>query len=99
MLRQAIIAASHLPVSIIIVGIGNADFASMSELDSDKNCLQVGNKCASRDIVQFVPFRDFLYHQDPLCASQELAKALLAELPKQLVTFMKSRNILPNSSS
>lgn len=33
--KQAIIRASRLPMSIIIVGVGNANFASMRELDAD----------------------------------------------------------------
>ena len=32
---DAIIAASAYPLSILIVGIGNADFSSMEFLDSD----------------------------------------------------------------
>ena len=32
---KAIIAASRLPMSIIIVGVGGADFAAMDALDSD----------------------------------------------------------------
>jgi Copine len=30
-----IVEASKLPISIIIIGVGNADFSSMDELDSD----------------------------------------------------------------
>ena len=33
--KQAIIAASRLPLSIIIVGVGEANFDAMNELDSD----------------------------------------------------------------
>ncbi len=33
--KRAIIRASRLPMSIIIVGVGNANFSSMKELDSD----------------------------------------------------------------
>jgi len=32
---QAIIAASALPMSIIIIGVGEADFSEMEELDCD----------------------------------------------------------------
>ena len=31
----AIIRASRLPMSVIIVGVGNADFTSLEALDSD----------------------------------------------------------------
>lgn len=30
-----VVAASHLPLSIIIIGIGNADFGNMNTLDGD----------------------------------------------------------------
>ena len=33
--REAIVQAARLPVSIIIVGIGEADFDAMEELDGD----------------------------------------------------------------
>lgn len=32
---DAIIASSHLPLSIIIIGVGNADFKNMEKLDND----------------------------------------------------------------
>ena len=33
---KAIIHASRLPMSIIIVGVGGADFSAMNELDADE---------------------------------------------------------------
>ena len=35
--KLAIIEASRLPMSIIIVGVGNADFDAMNELDADES--------------------------------------------------------------
>ena len=37
--KQAIIENSNLPFSIIIVGVGGADFDAMEELDSDDSLL------------------------------------------------------------
>ena len=54
---NAIIDASYLPMSIIIVGVGDADFDAMDALDADDSLLTYGNKKALRDIVQFVPYR------------------------------------------
>ena len=50
-------ALSELPCSIIIVGVGDADFSAMEELDGDGGRLRNsrGQECA-RDIVQFVEF-------------------------------------------
>lgn len=58
--RHAVVQASKLPMSIIIVGVGNADFAAMEFLDGDSRVLHsyTGEE-AVRDIVQFVPFRNF----------------------------------------
>lgn len=58
--RHAIVQASKLPMSIIIIGVGNADFAAMEFLDGDASVLRSNTgEEALRDIVQFVPFRDF----------------------------------------
>jgi quinol-cytochrome oxidoreductase complex cytochrome b subunit len=58
--KQAIFEASSLPMSLIIVGVGNADFAAMSELDGDNGVLRApSGEPVRRDIVQFVPFREF----------------------------------------
>ncbi len=53
-----IVQASSLPLSIIIVGVGNADFDNMSRLDGDNGLYNSKGVAATRDIVQFVPFRD-----------------------------------------
>ena len=48
---------SELPCSIIIVGVGNADFDSMEQLDGDGGRLRSSAGVpAARDIVQFVEF-------------------------------------------
>ena len=49
---NAIITASGLPLSVLIVGIGNADFSSMEALDADKKKLTLKGRVAERDIVQ-----------------------------------------------
>lgn len=52
--------ASYQPLSIIIVGVGNADFTDMQILDGDDGVLRSPKgEPVLRDIVQFVPFRDF----------------------------------------
>lgn len=55
-----IIECCTLPISIIIVGIGNGSFEIMDELDDD-DCQLVdshGNR-TTRDLVQFVEFSKF----------------------------------------
>ena len=50
--KKQIVKLSELPASIIIVGVGNANFDSMEELDGDGGLLRDnnGNEC-HRDIV------------------------------------------------
>jgi hypothetical protein len=86
-----IVRASHLPMSIVIVGIGNDSFQNMRKLDADDEPLidSRGNQMA-RDIVQFVPFREV--NNSP----QRLAKEVLAEIPRELVSFFKKKGIFPN---
>eukprot|EP00057_Strongylocentrotus_purpuratus_P010854 XP_011665328.1 PREDICTED: copine-3 isoform X2 [Strongylocentrotus purpuratus] len=63
--RDAVVKASHLPMSIIIVGIGEADFTDMRMLDGDDGTLKSpSGEPTARDIVQFVPFRDFKQQED-----------------------------------
>uniref|UniRef100_A0A3P8TZN1 Copine-3 n=2 Tax=Amphiprion percula TaxID=161767 RepID=A0A3P8TZN1_AMPPE len=89
--RDAIVRASRLPLSIIIVGVGPADFKAMELLDGDSGVLRstVGEAVA-RDIVQFVPYRQF--KDAPQAA---LAQSVLAEVPNQLVSYFKMRGFDP----
>ncbi|CAL8114916.1 unnamed protein product [Orchesella dallaii] len=56
--KEAIVNASTLPLSIIIIGVGGADFTAMEELDGDAVRISFNGRLAARDIVQFVPYRD-----------------------------------------
>lgn len=84
-----------LPYSIIIVGVGNADFSAMETLDADTVALQSGGVRAQRDIVQFVPFNKFLAMGDTEIAGNRLAREVLAEIPKQFLSYMQLNNIVP----
>jgi hypothetical protein len=70
-----VVASSHLPLSLIIVGIGNADFGNMEVLDGDSGLRTNNGQIALRDLVQFVPFRQF--NGNPV----QLAAHVLAEIP------------------
>lgn len=68
--REAIVRGSYQPLSIIIVGVGNADFTDMQILDGDDGVLRSPKgEPVLRDIVQFVPFRDFKTVSSPFCLS------------------------------
>uniref|UniRef100_A0A8C2JTK6 Copine-2 n=1 Tax=Cyprinus carpio TaxID=7962 RepID=A0A8C2JTK6_CYPCA len=87
--RHAVVQAAKLPMSIIIIGVGNADFTAMEFLDGDSSALRsyTGEE-AVRDIVQFVPFRDFRN-----APKETLAKSVLAELPQQVTQYFKQKNL------
>uniref|UniRef100_A0A8C1C3M5 Copine VII n=1 Tax=Cyprinus carpio carpio TaxID=630221 RepID=A0A8C1C3M5_CYPCA len=89
--REAIVRASYQPMSIIIVGVGNADFTDMEILDGDDGVLRSPKgEPVLRDIVQFVPFRDF-----KTASPAALAKCVLAEVPKQVVEYFSHKAIPP----
>jgi len=82
---EAIREAAKYPLSIIIIGVGKADFTNMKILDDDE-----GKLGFSRDIVQFVPLRDYVGRSLDL-----LARDVLAEFPGQLVSYMVKNNVVP----
>lgn len=101
--RAAIAAAARDPLSIIIVGVGHADFSRMAELDGDAPpggggvppaaaATRVGGgvgAAPARDLVQFVPMAQFG------SSSPALAASVLAELPAQVVDYFSGRGVKP----
>uniref|UniRef100_A0A8C5FPX6 Copine Vb n=1 Tax=Gadus morhua TaxID=8049 RepID=A0A8C5FPX6_GADMO len=95
--KEAIVNGAKLPMSIIIVGVGQAEFDAMVELDGDDIRISSRGKPAERDIVQFVPFRDYMDRTgNHVLSMARLAKDVLAEIPDQFISYMKSRGIKPN---
>lgn len=74
---------SNSPLSVVIVGVGNADFSAMRFLDD------VAATTGDRDIAQFVAFNQHSH------SSQSLTKATLEEIPKQLVEYFQREGIQP----
>lgn len=90
---NAIVEATRLPLSIIIVGVGNANFDNMEILDADDVPLkhsQTG-RIMQRDIVQFVPFNEF--KEQHISA---IARETLEEVPGQVTSFMGMHHFHPN---
>ena len=87
---NALVEASFLPISVIIVGIGNGDFGKMVILDADNNPLIDKNgRKADRDLVQFVPFNKF--KDNP----PKLAEQVLEEIPRQVIEYYQHKGIQP----
>ena len=85
-----LVAGSFLPLSVIIIGVGNADFSTMNVLDADDNPLvdSRGTR-AVRDLVQFVPF--LKYESNP----EKLAQEVLAEIPRQIIEYYQQNKLDP----
>merc|ERR1711902_259361 len=91
---DAIVDATRLPLSIIIVGVGDANFDNMEILDADDNPLrhsQTG-KLMQRDIVQFVPFNKFKNQH-----ISSIARETLEEIPGQVTSYMSQQGFHPNA--
>eukprot|EP00096_Caligus_rogercresseyi_P007831 TRINITY_DN2592_c0_g1_i2.p1 TRINITY_DN2592_c0_g1~~TRINITY_DN2592_c0_g1_i2.p1 ORF type:complete len:543 (-),score=173.90 TRINITY_DN2592_c0_g1_i2:737-2365(-) len=97
--KRAIVDASSLPMSIIIVGVGDEDFSAMEELDGDKTTLSSGNVPCKRDIVQFVELRKYVKGDKAEWSKEFLAKDVLAEIPEQLLGYMNMKGFAPKPSS
>jgi len=86
---HAVVTASHLPMSIIIVGIGGSDFEALSVLEGEVQDTVAGTK-SRRDIVQVVAYRD--------CETPAmLAKQILAEVPRQVCEYYSINSIQPGA--
>jgi len=89
---NCLIKSADLPLSVIIVGVGKENFKNMMILDGDNGLINAQGVKAERDLVQFVPFRDF---QDN---AEKLAEHVLEEVPNQLVKYMERIGLKPKSA-
>jgi len=71
---------SDTPMSIVIVGVGDADFSDMNFLDDLPGI--------KRDMAQFVQFNKYP-------AKKDLTSATLKEIPDQLVGYFQGHGIQP----
>jgi len=81
--KKQLIDASDNPLSVVIVGIGDADFKGMEFLDEHDPKHEDG-----RDITKFVRFSDYR-------SFNALTEAVLDEIPDQLVTYFYDRGVKP----
>jgi len=81
--KKHLIAASKEPLSVVILGIGDADFSGMEFLDSFDAEIESG-----RDITKFVQFNDYKSYT-------ALTEAVLDEIPDQLVDYFYEKGMMP----
>ena len=76
-----------LPLSIIIVGIGQADFSIMKPLDDgEKTSIDNNGRVIKRDFIKFVEYEEFknrLYSGN----NNELSEEILGEIPRQIEDY------------
>lgn len=84
--KQELIKASDVPLSVVIVGIGERDFTGMEFLDEHDELNDEG-----RDITKFVKFNDYRSYN-------LLTEAVLDEIPGQLVDYYYGKGILPGDA-
>uniref|UniRef100_A0A8C5ARX3 Copine 8 n=1 Tax=Gadus morhua TaxID=8049 RepID=A0A8C5ARX3_GADMO len=71
--------------------------APMVELDGDEVRISSRGRFAERDIVQFVPFRDYVDRTgNHILSMARLAKDVLAEIPDQFLSYMRTRGVKPS---
>ena len=89
---DALVEGSFLPLSVVIVGIGNADFSNMVVLDGNENPLISNqNKKWMRDLVQFIHYNK--YKND----EKTLTKEILEEIPRQIIEYHTLNHIYPDN--
>ena len=90
---DAIVEAAKLPLSIVLVAVGDADRKKFKILDGDekhKLIHSVTGEAVSRDIVQYVPFRRYKHDY------RGLTKEILYEMAAQIKVFFEAKKIVPN---
>ncbi|EGR30297.1 hypothetical protein IMG5_135630 [Ichthyophthirius multifiliis] len=81
--------ATNLPLSIIVVGIGNDTFEEMKALDGDLRMKSQNVQRKHRDLVQFLAYNDVKGGE------QELTRLLLAEVPNQFLQYQFNNDRYP----
>ncbi len=81
-----IVKSSFLPISIIIVGIGNGDFGYIDSFDENEEILINSNhlKC-NRNNIKFIHFNNYLKNEN------KLNEEILKEIPKQIIEYYQNK--------
>ncbi len=91
--KSLIVNASNLPLSIIIIGIGDAEFSDMKILDGHGGLTDSFGNSSQRDLVIFVAYN--FYKSNPTT----LAQKVLETIPNQFCEYMKLIGKKPNPPS
>ncbi|XP_015778748.1 PREDICTED: copine-9-like [Acropora digitifera] len=94
-LIEKLIDVGHLPLSIVVVGVGPTDFRLMEELFS-KNRRQLRSKEGKTLVRNNTDFLSVRRHANNLGNNDSTAREIFANISQQIVTFFKSKTIVPN---
>ena len=85
---KLLVECASLPLSVIIIGIGDADFSNMVILDGDEEPLtDFDGNVTKRDLVQFVEYEKFKKGGYSNNNSEELSEEVLKEIPRQVEEY------------
>ena len=87
---DAFIENTFLPLSVIVIGIGDKDFKSIKSLFSNKHRFSSKDIEKSRNNIYFFPLKNFNFKYDLVL--QECLK----EIPKQLVEYYNINSTTPD---
>ena len=84
--EEKINEASELPISVVVIGIGQKSFIRIPKLGN-------GGRTAKEDRrlnYTYIHFKDYKHDYHGLCS------AIMKKIPDQLVEFFRDKNIHPN---
>jgi len=90
---DAFIENTYLPLSVVVIGIGDKDFKDIQNLFSNKHKYSSKEIEKMRSNVSFCPLKDFNFKYD-LALSE-----CLKEIPKQMVEYFKNNMTSPDDIS
>ena len=86
---ELLVDCAELPLSVIIIGIGKANFNDMHILDGDEVKLtDYKGRVTKRDLVQFVEYEKFKQKK----GNEELGEEVLKEIPRQVEEYYALTN-------
>ena len=89
---RALVDASELPLSVLIVGIGDGNFGRLRYMNGDNELEDDTGRLASREMCQFVSLSSLANN------STALSQSLLAEVPGQMLEWMRQQQIVPGAT-
>jgi len=85
---NCLVEAAKLPLSVIIVGIGDADLKKLDVFNGEGDLYNSAGDKVDRKLHQFYSFGRF-------GNEEELLQTVLKDIPKQVATYMDKMNIEP----